>query len=171
MIFKLRQNIFSWFRENYEIVDETDTPRYSIRSKVTLLRKFKITDLAGNTIFNIEKRYFRYYARYDIKNANDELLFYTKRLPTFFIRKMKVCSPDRKKVYRIKGDVFGWNFEITDLERNVVANISKKLFRLSDTYGVEVLDENQTELLLTVALICDTVYHRPRGRFRFWRFK
>jgi uncharacterized protein YxjI len=40
-----------------------------------------------------------------------------------------------------------------------MADVSKKWFSLSDTYGIEVYDTENTEFILALAIVIDQVLH------------
>lgn len=162
MVYKLRQKLFSWFRENYEIKDKDDEVKFFVKPELAITVHFSLLNTNKDLLLKISKRYFRYFARFDIKNSNDELIAYTKRKPTFFVRRTTVYDKNKKPLYYIKGDVFGWNFDIINTERKKVAEINKKIIALTDNYGVEILDEANTEVLLAIAMVIDTVYHKER---------
>lgn len=162
MIYKLRQNFISFFREKYVIKDINDNPCFLVKPDFKLLRSFSIFTTDEKLLLKIKKRYFRIFQRYDIFDDQGNLIAFAKRKPTFFTRRMKVYSNNKKLLYLIKGDILGWSFQIINKNNLIEANINKKIVALTDAYGVEVLEEQNTNILLAIAFILDTVYHRNR---------
>jgi uncharacterized protein YxjI len=54
--------------------------------------------------------------------------------------------------WKVEGDFFGWDYTIND-GNNLIATISKELFNFTDTYTIDVKEENALEALLVVLAI------------------
>ncbi|MFI1990825.1 LURP-one-related family protein [Actinoplanes sp. NPDC020271] len=61
----------------------------------------------------------------------------------------------------VQGNVLDHEYTITE-GRATVAEVSKKWFRIADTYGVEVAPGQNPVLLLAVAAVVDTMAHAGR---------
>ena len=57
---------------------------------------------------------------------------------------------------KVKGDFIGHDFEI-ERDGHRIAEVSKKWFRVRDTFGVEVADDADTVLVLAVVVAVDSV--------------
>lgn len=59
--------------------------------------------------------------------------------------------------WSVSGDVFGCDYEINDSKEELIARISKKLLKVTDTYVIDVIySENALGVLMT-ALALDAV--------------
>lgn len=57
--------------------------------------------------------------------------------------------------WTVEGDIFGWDYEILSPKGRTVAEISKKLWNLTDTYFIDVLEERDALMVLMVVLAID----------------
>ena len=61
--------------------------------------------------------------------------------------------------YKLEGlDIFAHSFTLNKNDR-VVATISKKLFSLTDSYGVEIIAEEDHPFLLALVIILDQIIY------------
>lgn len=58
----------------------------------------------------------------------------------------------------MKGDIFSYSFQVLKNKR-IVATVNKKWFAFSDTYGVDIIEEENHAFLLTLLIIIDHVIH------------
>jgi uncharacterized protein YxjI len=61
----------------------------------------------------------------------------------------------------VRGNIVDHEYTISD-GRTTVAEVSKKWFRIADTYGVEVAAGRDPALLLAVTAVLDTMAHPTR---------
>lgn len=57
--------------------------------------------------------------------------------------------------WRVSGEFFEWDYTITDYSGSTVAVISKELFNFTDTYVIDVVNENDALYALMVTLAID----------------
>jgi len=62
----------------------------------------------------------------------------------------------------VQGNILDHEYSIEEGKRNKVAEISKKWFRLRDTYGVEVAPGQNDVVILAVTTAIDTMAHEDR---------
>ena len=84
-----------------------------------------------------------------------------KALITPFRERWKVDVPDGDDL-EVQGNIVDHEYEI-DLDGRKVAEVSKKWFRVRDTYGVEIDPAQRDDvLLLAVTVAIDTMAHPAR---------
>jgi len=59
----------------------------------------------------------------------------------------------------VQGNILDHEYTIDD-GRSRIAEVSKKWFRVADTYGVEVAPGQDPALLLAIAVVLDTMSHK-----------
>jgi uncharacterized protein YxjI len=59
---------------------------------------------------------------------------------------------------QVQGNILDHEYEIRD-DRRKVAQVSKKWFRVRDTYGVEVAPDQEDVLILAVTVALDVMAH------------
>ena len=57
--------------------------------------------------------------------------------------------------WSISGDFLDWDYSIVDSSGNTVATIGKELFRLTDTYVLDIPDERDALCALMIAIAVD----------------
>jgi uncharacterized protein YxjI len=58
----------------------------------------------------------------------------------------------------VQGNILDHEYEITDGRRKI-AQVSKKWFRVRDTYGVEVAPDQEDVVILAVSVALDNMAH------------
>jgi uncharacterized protein YxjI len=155
MRYKVRQKIFS-FGDNFAIKDDNDTPHFIVRGKVfTIGDKLTLEDLNGNELFYIEQKLFKLLPEYYIFQNGTQVAKIKKEFTLF---KPKFYIESNFGDYKMQGDILSYNFNILKGGRKVAA-VRKKWFSFSDTYGVEISDEENQAFLLTLVIVIDQVIH------------
>jgi len=153
----LQQKFFT-IKDRYEITDDRNQVRFLMRGKFfTIGKKFWLSDARGNDLYFVKQRLFRLLARYDVKQGDNTVGKIKKRL-SLFTKRLKVTSDYGN--YKVKGNVFAWDFKITDEAGNLVGNISKSILRIADRYTVDIY--NNDAFILAVAVALDSIYHPKR---------
>ena len=55
----------------------------------------------------------------------------------------------------VDGDVFSWDYEVKDKDNNLVATIKKKIWKLTDTYEIDVVNKEDCLNVLMLVLAID----------------
>lgn len=153
----LQQKFFT-IKDRYEITDDRGQARYSVRGKFfTIGKKFWISDPRGRDIFFVKQRLFRLLARYDILQGDNRVGKIKKRV-SLFTKRLKVTSD--YGTYKVKGNIFAWDFKILDEAGNLVGNISKSILRIADKYTVDAY--NNDPFILAIAVALDSIFHPKR---------
>src|SRR5690606_32450145 len=98
-------------------------------------------------------------------SPDGNLLLKVKAKFALFTRKAKIISKHSDyQGLRVKGNILAWEFDIEKGEK-ILARISKKLFKLTDTYSVSILDGIDEVNFLAIAIIMDCMHHKKRSKF------
>lgn len=155
MKYIINQKIFS-IGDKFVIKDEYGSERYFVEGKVfSLGDKLKIYDSNGQERIYIEQKLFKllpeYYLYFDGNFAAKVKQAFSLLRPKFQIE-----SPFGS--YSVEGDFFGYDFRIMKNSR-LVAHVSKKLFSFRDSYGVDIVNDENDLLILAVVIVIDQVIH------------
>jgi uncharacterized protein YxjI len=152
--YKIREKIFS-FSDDFTIKDMEDNDIFIVKGKVfSIGDKLKLLDMQGNELVYIEQEPFRLLAKYNIYlNGNHAAVVKRKfsLVPKFIIE-------SSMGNYTIDGNIFGFNFTIYKDGRNV-ATVSKKILAFSDSYVVDIVDNENHPFILAFVIIIDQVIH------------
>ena len=155
MRFVVRQKIFS-FGDNFTIKDEYGNEHFMVKGKVFALGdKLRIYNMAGQELFYIEQKLFRFLPEYTIYQSGQPVARVKKEF-TFFRPKFNITSTLGS--FTIEGNFIGMDFSILKNGRRV-AQVSKRWFSFSDTYGVDIVDSEDYGFLLTLVIVIDQVIH------------
>ena len=138
-----KQRLFSWF-DSYDIYDEAGNTAYSVRGQLSWGHKLVIYDPYGNEVGTVVERVLTFLPKFEIYSGGRYLGCISKELSLFRPR----YNIDYKG-WHIDGSFMEWNYNIVDQSGYLVANITKELFRMTDTY---VIDVNHAEDALYVLM-------------------
>ncbi len=144
-----KQRIFSWL-DSYDIYDEAGNAVFSVEGKLSWGHKLEIHDAAGNTVGVVKERIFKFLPTFDIYLGDNVIGSVTKEF-TFFKPRYTLDFLD----WQIDGDIFGWDYTVTDGAGQTVAVISKRLFNWSDTYELDIADGVPAIYVLMAVLAID----------------
>ena len=159
MRYLIREKIFS-FSDSFTINDESGRPCYEIVGKILSIgNKLNLYDMEGRNLFYIEQKVFRFLPEYNIYEGNNVVARIQKEF-TFFKPKFTINSSYGN--FTIDGDVFAYNFNIMKNGRPI-AWINKKFLSFSDTYSVDISDEENQGFILSLVIVLDQVFHDNRN--------
>lgn len=157
MILKLKQKIFAFFRQQYEIKDLDENLAFYIKPLFSFFPKFEIRDKEQNLVFIVKQKPFRIFKKYVILNAKKELVFAVKQKFSPFVPKAKITNATKDKKLNINGNILAHEFEICE-NNDVKARVSKKYISITDNYTLEIFDEENAGLYVAMAMIYDAIY-------------
>lgn len=155
MRYIVRQKIFS-IGDKFTIKDENERDVYIVKSQILSFgKKLRIFDLNEYEMCYIEQLLFTFMPQYNIY-VNGEKIAQVKKKFALFRNDFEILSDNAN--YYVEGEFFAHEFRIFN-DRKLIGQVSKKLLSLSDTYGVEVDDDENQVLVLALAIVIDMVCH------------
>jgi uncharacterized protein YxjI len=152
--YKMRQKLIS-LGDDFVIEDEQGAQVYKVDGKVLRIREtLDFKDMDGNKLCQIQERLLR---------IKDTMAIEDPRGKTVAVVKKALIAPlrDRYSVrikdgpdMKVTGNILDYEYQIVEGRRKV-AEISKKWFRLTDTYGVEIAPGEDDVLILAVTVAVD----------------
>ncbi|MBO5486065.1 MAG: LURP-one-related family protein [Eubacterium sp.] len=147
MLFK--QRLFSWF-DSYDIYDESHQVLYTVKGQLSWGHCMKIYDAFGNEVGTVKEKIFRLLPQFEIYEG--------ARYAGCISKEFSLFKPQYNIDYNgwhIDGSFMEWDYTIRDRMGNVVANIYKELFHMTDTYVINVTDESNALGTLMFVLAID----------------
>ena len=155
--FCIRQRVFSWGNK-FDIYDENGKPVFHCQGEVfSFGKKLHLYEISGREIAYIEQKLFTFMPRYEIYIDNV--------LATTVIKKFSLFRHDfvfEQLNWEISGDFFAHEYTIDSNGKNVMS-MSKKWFSWGDVYNIDINDGFNPQLVLTAALVVDSVCHDNRN--------
>ena len=136
---------FLSMHNRYYIYNENEELEYEIQSKVISIGdKTKIYDKNHNVIAYIEQEIFHLMPHYNIYIEN-EYKYQIKKKFQFLKNDYELSN-----LYKVDGNVFSLDFTIFNNYGDKVAVVNRKLLSIGDKYQIEILDEKDINIILTV---------------------
>jgi uncharacterized protein YxjI len=129
----------------------------ALRVRQTLLFK----DAHGNQLAKIQERKLRVKDSMEIEGPKGENLATVKKALITPVRERWVVKIKNRPDLEVKGNILDHEYTIGE-GRNKVAEVSKKWFRLRDSYGVAIDPGQQDVIILAVAVCIDEMSHGGR---------
>lgn len=150
LIFK--QRFLSWF-DSYDIYDENDNIYFTVKGQLSWGHLFKIYNSNNEEIGWLKQKLFTFLPKYEIYKDNVKLGEIRKEF-TFFKPKFHITFGN----YTVDGNFLEWDYEVYK-EGKHIASISKEFFHLTDTYIINV-DDNEALIVLMIVLSIDSIKDR-----------
>lgn len=147
----LKQKLFS-FAGEFTIKDEFENVRYTARAQLfSWGRKYRVYDLLDQEVIYVEQKLFSFLPTYFIYLHGEEVATIKKEF-TFFRPKYKLYAQG----WNVDGDWIEHNYVITH-NQQTIATIDKEWFTWSDTYTLDINDEQHELMCLAIAIAIDCV--------------
>lgn len=144
-----KQRVFSWF-DSYDIYDESGNTMYVVKGKLSWGHRLEIYDRFGEHLGTVKEEILTLLPRFNMY-AGDTYLGQIKKEFTFFKPRFSLdCNG-----WQVAGDWFEWDYQVTAPGGQVIMSASKELFRWSDTYEMDIYDEQNALLCLMIVLAID----------------
>jgi len=153
--FRMREDLIS-IGDDYWIENDSGDRVFKVDGKVARLRDtWKLEDRDGNDVAVIREK---------MLSIRDAITIETNGTQAK-VKKALVGIRDRFHVevehgddLKVHGNIVDHEYEI-ERDGDTVAKISKKWFRVRDTYGVEIYDPTITPLILAITVAVDALSH------------
>src|ERR1700733_2630934 len=139
--------------------------RYLVRERIFAIKDdFWVTDEHGNRVFFINARFLSLHHTLVLEDVSGNKLAATVHKAVFSPLHHKAMI-DLHHGGRLEavGNIIDKDFEIRDGHR-VVARVSRKWFRMRDTYGLDVAPDENDALFVAIAVCLDRIHHEEEER-------
>lgn len=149
MRYALRERMLT-LRDEYAVEDEQGRPVWTIRGRLLAWGKqLTMADAQGREAARIRQRMLCLMPRFEVERDG---------APTALVRKRWAWFKDRftveiegAEVYDVEGNFLGRDYAFTR-DGRVAATVSRKLFSLSDHYGLET-EPGEDDLLIVASVV------------------
>ena len=143
-----KQRIFSWF-DSYDIYDELGNTVFVVKGEPSFGHKLPIYSAGGEYLGMVRERVFTFLPKFELYIKDSRAGTLQKEF-TFF---KPVFSLDYNG-WKVEGDVFGWDYSVTSGGCEIMS-VSKQLFRLSDSYVLDIRESSDALICLMIVLAID----------------
>jgi uncharacterized protein YxjI len=156
--YKIRQKLVS-IGDDFWIENQKGEKVYKVDGKVLRIRKtLEFEDLNGRKLAQIKERLLSIKDSMVIEDAQGKDLAVVKKALIAPLRDKWNVDVKGGEDLVVQGNILDLEYDIKQ-GRSKVAEVSKKWFSITDTYGVEVSDGQNDILILAVAIAIDMMVH------------
>ncbi len=152
--YQMREKLISIGQDSY-IEDANGQKVFHVDGKVMRVRDtlfFK--DMQGNQLAKIQERKLRIKDTMEIEGPDGERLAMVKKALISPLRERWVAKIGDGPDLDVQGNIVDHEYKIK-AGRHKVAEVSKRWFRVRDTYGVEIAPEQNDILILAITVAID----------------
>ena len=156
--YQMRQKLVA-FGDDFWIQNDQGQKVFKVDGKVLRVRDtLKFKDLRGNVLCQIQERMVRIKDTMEVEGPNGESLAMVKKALITPLRDRWVAKIGNGPDLDVQGNILDHEYTISE-GRTKVAEISKKWFRVRDTYGVEVAPGQNDIIILAITVAVDMMAH------------
>jgi uncharacterized protein YxjI len=151
------------FGDDFTIQDESGRDVYFVDGKAfSLGDQLSFRDMQGNELAYIKQKLFAWGKAYEIYRSGVLAAVVKKELFTFFKCRFTVDVPGPDDL-EANGDFLDHEYAFSRGDRTV-ASVSKRWLSWTDTYGIDVADDEDPVLVLASAVVVDMACHADKKR-------
>lgn len=148
--------------DDFWIEDDAGERVFHVDGKMRLRKTLKLEDRDGNELCKIQDRRLRVRDTMEIEAPDGRRLgLIQKAMITPLRERFEVEIPDGEEL-KVRGKIFDHEYRI-EQGGEAIAEVSKRWFRMRDTYGIEIAPGADDVLMLAVAVALDAMEHDEPG--------
>ncbi|CAN5591144.1 LURP-one-related/scramblase family protein [soil metagenome] len=157
MRYIMKQKLLS-FGDDFYIKDENKRDVYFVDGRAfSIGDKLAFKDLEGNELAFIRQKLLAWGATYEISRDGVVAAVVKKHVFALFHHRFSIDVPGPDDL-EAEGDFLDHEYAFRRGDR-VVATVSKKWFSWTDTYGIDIADDEDPVLILASAVVVDQACH------------
>ena len=156
--YQMREKLLS-IGDDFWIEDSSGRRAYKVDGKALRVRDtLRLEDANGTELFTIQARIVRVRDTMEIEDAGGRTVATVKKAMITPLRERWSVDVEGAAGYEVQGNVVDHEYTI-ESEGRKIAEVSKRWFRVADTYGVEVEDGQDPVLALAITVVIDSMTH------------
>jgi uncharacterized protein YxjI len=156
--YRVRQKLVA-IGDDFWIENDHGERVYKVDGKALRLRKTLIfEDVDGNELCTIQERMLRIKDSMEIEDSGGRRLAMVKKALIAPLRDRWSVSVADGPDLDVQGNLLDYEYTV-GAGRNKIAEVSKRWFRLADTYGVQIESGQNDVLILAVTVALDSMAH------------
>ncbi len=152
MRYQLKEKVWS-LGSNYVICDEGGEPAYSVKGKLfSWGTKLSFQNMEGKELLSISQKLLSLKPCYEIFRDGEAFAQVVQEFS--WLKKKFTLDVPGPNDYTVAGSF--WLYEYTfERGRQAVATVSKSMWSMTDTYGVDIIEDEDDEAILATVVILD----------------
>jgi uncharacterized protein YxjI len=159
--YQMRQKLVS-IGDDYWIENSRGERAFKVDGKALRVRETLLfEDPSGRELYKIQERMLRVKDSMEIEDAGGQRAAMVKKALITPVRERWVVNVRDGPDLEVQGNILDHEYTIGE-GREKAAEVSKKWFRVADTYGVEIAPGQDDALILAVTVVIDEMAHSGR---------
>jgi uncharacterized protein YxjI len=155
--YQMRQKMFA-IGDDYWIETDAGERAFKVDGKALRIRKTLVLETpGGEEIFTIQKKLMSVRDQMEIVRDGGTVASVKKALVSPLRERFSIDVEDGE-VMEAKGNITDHEYKI-ERDGNTIAEVSKRWFRMRDTYGIEIAPEQDDALILAITVCIDQMTH------------
>ena len=155
--YRMREKVFA-IGDDYWVENDEGERAFKVDGKVLRLRDtFVLEDRSGAELYKVQKKLLHIRDTMQIERGGTPVATIKKALITPFRERFSIAVEGGQDM-EAKGNIVDHEYKI-DRGGNRVAEVSKRWFRVRDTYGIEVAPDQDDALIIVVTVCIDQMTH------------
>jgi uncharacterized protein YxjI len=157
--YQMRQKLVA-FGDDFYIKDDAGQNVFKVDGKVLRVRdKLVFKDMQGNKLCQIQERMVTIKDTMAIEDGQGKEVARVKKALITPVRDRWTVKIKGGPDLDVQGNILDHEYEIKEGRRKI-AQVSKKWFRVRDTYGVEIAPDQEDVIFLAVTVALDQMAHK-----------
>jgi uncharacterized protein YxjI len=157
-VYRVRQKLVA-IGDDFWIENDRGEQVFKVDGNALRLRKTLVfEDVAGNELCTIQERKLRIRDSMEIEDPGGRRLAMVKKALIAPLRDRWAVSVADGPDLEVQGNLLDYEYTI-GAGRDKIAEVSKRWFRVADTYGVEIEPGQNDVLILAVTVALDSMAH------------
>ena len=159
--YQMRQKLVS-IGDDYWVEDDHGERAFKVNGKAMRVRDTMILeDRDGRELLKIQQKMLHLRDTMEIEDGDGHKVATVKKALITPLRERFEVKVEHGDDLEVKGNIVDHEYKM-ERAGDTVAEVSKKWFRVADTYGVEVAEGQDPELILAVTAVVDSMTHPTR---------
>ena len=155
--YRMREKMFA-IGDDFWIEDDEGERVYKVDGKALRLRDtFVLETVDGKELFKIQEKKLTIRDKMEIERGDKTVATIKKALVSPLRDRYSIEVEDGEDM-EAKGNIVDHEYKI-ERDGDKVAEVSKRWFRVRDTYGIEILEGNDDALILAITVCIDQMSH------------
>jgi uncharacterized protein YxjI len=151
--YRMREKVFS-IGDDFWIDTDEDRHAYKVNGKALRIRStFVLEDASGDELFKLQEKKLAIRDTMRLEHDGHTVATIKKAMITPLRDRYTIDLGDGREL-KAKGNILDHEYEI-ERDGHKVAQVSKRWFRIRDTYGIEVAAGENDALILAAAICID----------------
>jgi len=155
--YRMREKMFA-IGDDYWVENEAGERAFKVDGKVLRIRDtFALQDPSGAELYTVKKQLLHIRDTMKVERGNEEIATVKKALFTPLRERFSIELAEGEDL-DAKGNITDHEYRIERDEKSI-AEVSKRWFRMRDTYGIEIASGEDDALMLALTVCIDQMTH------------